>query len=244
MFFFEQTKQATGLMSKSLSKRVSEKGFHPLHVCEVGVYKPETSIIYDYISSDIKCTLVEPDPNSIKLIREHIKGRPNITLHEVAVYDKVCEIELVKREASTFVSGLESSPSLVNDYSRKFEDEKITVKATTFDNIDDGSIDLLSVDTEGCEWYVIQFLESRPAVISLETHGGMYINPNMSKITNWMDENGYSRFFLTGSDTVYIKNDKISISSEDKLVLLFNDIVIAFRRFRKKLKKAIRAFGK
>ena len=44
------------------------------------------------------------------------------------------------------------------------------------------AIDLLSVDTEGCEWFVLQTLRSRPAVISIETHGGLYLNPHRDEI--------------------------------------------------------------
>src|SRR5208283_1250895 len=86
------------------------------HVCEVGVFLPQTSNILDFILKDIKTTLVEPDPKNIKAIHEYFMERTNIDLFPCAVYDYNGNLELTQREASTFVSSLKKSPAIVNDH--------------------------------------------------------------------------------------------------------------------------------
>ncbi len=227
------------LNRKSLYQRVSEAGFKPLHVAEVGVYKPQTSNIYDFIKAEIRTTLVEPDPRSIQQIKEHFAGLTNISLHEVAIFDREGELELVQREASTFVSELKSSPAILNDGYTVADKDKFVVRALPFEKIDDGSIDLLSVDVEGAEWFVIKTMRSRPALISLETHGAAYVNPYSSEIKDWMHENGYRIWYKTGADTVFVKPKMIKASACDRLVLKLTSGYLYLNRVRKNIKKLL-----
>ncbi len=223
----------------SLFNRVNERGFKPSHVAEVGVYKPQTSNIYDFIKAGVRTTLVEPDPKSIAQIKEHFAGLQNIKLHEVAVFDREGEIELIQREASTFVSELKDSPAICNDSYQARNEDKFVVKCVTFDKIDDGSIDLLSVDVEGSEWYILKNLQSRPAVISLETHGAAYLNPNLDDINTWMKNNGYKVWYKNSSDTVFVKPSVIEITAADKTALKLANLYLKFNRFRKRLKNRL-----
>ncbi len=79
------------------------------------------------------------------------------------------------------------SPAQVNDDYQIRKEDRFQVGCVRFDEIDDGSIDLLSVDTEGSEWYVLKYLKSRPLVISVETHGKSYLNPFFGEISAWME---------------------------------------------------------
>ena len=106
-----------------------------------------------------------------------------------------------------------------------------------FDEIDDGTIDLLSVDVEGSEWYVIKNLVSRPAVISVETHGALYSNPNLEKITGWMKNNDYIIWYKDRSDTVYVKKGMFNITIMDKIKYLAHEVYLKFRTYKKLLKK-------
>lgn len=103
------------------------------------------------------------------------------------------------------------------------------------DTLDDGNIDLISIDTEGSEWYVIKYLKSRPDVISIETHGAVYVNPKIDEIESWMAANGYVVYFKDKSDSVYVRPDKIRVSILDQLALAWKNVRIRFRRFRKQL---------
>ncbi len=228
---------------KLIFRKLSRKGFRPRHVAEVGVYSPETSNVYDFIKLGIKCTLVEPNPQSVDWIRQHFSGYKNVTLHPVAVYDHNGREELAQRSASTFVSELANSPAIINDDYRLSDKDRFVVDAKTFDEIDDGTIDLLSVDAEGCEWYVIRHMVSRPAAISLETHGAIYINPYLDRILDWMKVNDYRVWYKDRSDTVFVRNTEIEVSTADKLKLASMTIYLEWRRLRKRLKRRLKQLG-
>ncbi|HAE40729.1 MAG TPA: hypothetical protein DCG57_19165 [Candidatus Riflebacteria bacterium] len=227
------------LNRRSLYDRLSDTGFQPAHVAEVGVYKPQTSNIYDFITAGVRTTLVEPDPRSIQQIKEHFNDCSNITLHEVAIFDRAGEIEMVQREASTFVSELKASPAIQNDNYQASNGDKFVVQAVPFDRIDDGSIDLLSVDIEGAEWFVLKTMCSRPAVISLETHGAAYVNPYINEINRWMTDNGYRAWYKSGSDTVFVLPKIVKISAHDRLSLKIASFCLEANRLRKSLKKRL-----
>ena len=218
------------LYKKFLSKQVAVH-----HVCEVGVFLPEMSNILDFIIKDkMRTTLVEPDLRSIAAIREFFRNYPNVTLLPYAVYDHHGELELVQRDASTFVSTLPYSPAQVNDnYAIKKEDT-FTVACRKFDELDDGSIDLLSVDTEGSEWYVIQNLVSRPLIISVEMQGKSYVNPFFKEIKAWMANEGYDKWYMNKTDIVYYKRGAFSVTTGEKLQLWLMEAYVRSRRARKR----------
>ena len=169
---------------------------------------------------------------------------PNVSVEEVAVYDRVGTIQLSQRDASTFVSDLEASPAIVNDGYEQSEEDQFTVNCTTFDRIDDESIDLLSVDTEGSEWFVLETMLSRPRVISIETHGARYVNPHIDKIQSWMRDNGYILFYKNRTDSVYVQPDAIDVSFGERLAVMMKGAWLAARRWRKELQAKLAGAGK
>jgi|ERR1035437_4686400 FkbM family methyltransferase len=218
-------------------KKCKSKNIPIEHVCEVGVYLPETSNVLEFILDGVRTTLVEPDPKNILAINKFFKKNNNITLHSIAIFDYNGVIELSQREASTFVSSLESSPALVNDNYVNNNADNFEVECKTFDSIDDGSIDLLSIDTEGCEWYVIKNMISRPKIISIETHGKAYINPFIKEITGWMKMNDYVLWFKDSSDSIYVIKDLFQISSSDQFNLGWINLTLSLNRLKYKIKK-------
>lgn len=79
----------------------------------------------------------------------------------------------------------------------------IEVDARTFDEFDDGTIDILDLDIEGCEWYVLEKMKSRPKFIIIETIWKSYTNPFLEQIKAWMAENHYSVFEHRDANTFY-----------------------------------------
>ncbi len=220
--------------NKIIYKKVKQKGLTINKVCEVGVYLPETSNIIDFILDGVNTILVEPNPPAIQAINEYFRGKDeNIVLHKVAIYNRDGKLNLSNAEASTFVSELPSSPALVNDKYATDESKEVEVKCVKFSSVDDGDIDLLSIDTEGCEWYVLEFMISRPKVISVETHGKFYINPFIGKIKDWIETNNYLVWYKDMSDTVYIRNDFAKLSLIEKLKLNYINLRIKLRRAKK-----------
>ncbi len=219
-------------------QKVKAKGLEIRTCCEVGVYLPETSNVIDFIHDGIATILVEPDPSSIAAIKERFGNLENITLHEVAVFDKQGTITLSKAAASTFVSELPYSPATVNDQYEVKTSETFEVPCVKFSGIDPGDIDLLCIDTEGSEWYVLQDLKSKPKVISIETHGKLYVNPFIGQIKAWMGEHQYQPWFKDKSDTVYIKNGIANVSFAEKMELIKIKFKLSMTRLIKSVARA------
>ena len=230
---------------KELYKKVISKKVAIQHVCEVGVFLPEMSNILDFIVKDrVRTTLVEPDTRSIAAIRDFFRDYNNVTLLPYAAYEYHGVLELVQRNASTFVSTLPYSPAQINDNYAIRQEDTFTVECRKFDELDDGSIDLLSVDTEGSEWYVLKYIKSRPLVISVETHGKSYVNPFFKEITGWMAANGYERWWMDKTDTVYYKKGAFRVGGGERLRLAVMDAYVKFRRARKKAGKMFSSGGR
>ena len=223
-----------------LYQRVRAKGFRPSHVAEIGVWHPDASNIHGYIQDDVRTTLVEPDPESINLIKDAFNNKRNVSLHEIAVCDFNGEVDLCKRSSSTFVSNLPYSPALINDDCDIQETERFTADAKLFSEIDDGTIELISIDTEGSEWFAIKNMVSRPAVISIETHGGMYTNPYLKELIKWMQDNHYTLWYKDKSDSVFVLNNVVSVTFADRLRLLKSNFNIILKSFKKRVSKNIK----
>lgn len=193
-------------MNERLYKRCIEIGFIPQNICEVGVYKPETSNILLFIKNGIKSTLIEADPDSILEINNFFNNYENVKIIPNAIWDSNGVIKLYKCSASTFASELKNSPAIANDGYVPNDRDVIPVNAIRFDEIDEGNFDLISIDTEGCEWFVLKYMKSKPIVLSIEMKFKKYINPYYNEITNWLRNNNYKLWYRDGSDFVYIIN--------------------------------------
>lgn len=204
-------------MNETLYLNCKKKGFTPRHVCEVGVYFPETSNILGFIKEGVRTTLVEPLPECIEAIKKYFSNAKNVTLLPYAVAESSGELELLKAGASTFASSLSASPALKNDDYDKLKGERIIVNAKRFDDLDDGSIDLISIDVEGSEWMVLKDMKSRPQVISLELKSKHYVNPHLVEIRNWLKQNGYKLWFRDGSDRIFMKKGLLSLTTLEKI---------------------------
>ena len=219
-----------------LVKMLKKKKYLPHHVCEVGVWHPRTSNIKYYIEKDIKTLLIEPDLESIALIEKKWGDKKNLTLKTFACTDFEGTIDLHKAGSSSFVSSTNNSPAIVNDSFDIKKNVSTKVDAKKFSSEDPGDINLISIDTEGSEWYVIKHMISRPDIISIETHGGYYINPYIEEIKKWMDKHNYALWFKDNSDSVYVKKDVIKINFIELLSLSLKNIHLFFRRYRKGIK--------
>jgi len=220
---------------KLLYRKLRNKGFKPRHVCEVGVYLPETSNILDFINEGIRATLVEADPVTVEKINAFFRGK-NITVFPCAIWDRKGTIKLSKAAASTFVAELQSSPAIKNDKYVVKEEDTFEVPCNVFSDIDDGTIDLLSIDIEGSEWYVIKHMKSRPKVLSIETHGKYYTNPFMAEINKWIAANDYRIWYKDGSDTVYVHGDIFEPTLMDKWETFLTDTAISWKKLKGRIK--------
>lgn len=218
---------------KEIHQRLKRKGVDITNVCEVGVYMPETSNVIDFIEENIPTMLVEPDPKSIQKIKEIFGDYSHVKLFPFAMYDYNGKLSLSQANASTFVSELTASPALVNDKYKVDESKNFEVNCKKFSELDHGNIDLISIDIEGSEWYVLKYMKSRPKVISIETHGKFYQNPFINEISNWIETNNYEIWYKDNSDTIYIQKGLFEITFGEKLGLKIKETKISLRKAKK-----------
>ncbi|CAN5413590.1 hypothetical protein BH10BAC6_BH10BAC6_16650 [soil metagenome] len=204
-------------MNTTFYDHITLAQLHPLHVCEVGVYVPDTSNVLGFIRDGVRTTLVEADPQIVEQCQAKFIGMDHVSIHGVAVSDAAGALRLYRVGASTFAEGLPDAPALSNDSYTPNDSDSFTVDAVRFSAIDDGTIDVLSIDVEGGEWYVIRHMVSRPLVISIETGVKHYTNPFMTEISRWMSDHGYRPWYRDGSDTVYTRIEGLLTSMRDKL---------------------------
>ncbi|MEO6949109.1 MAG: FkbM family methyltransferase [Ginsengibacter sp.] len=223
-------------LQKKIYRNLKGKNITFNHVCEVGVYLPETSNIVDFIKNGIRATLVEADPVTVEKIKAYFSGY-DIEIFPVAIWDYNGTIKLSKAAASTFVTELKGSPAIINDHYKVNEENTFEVPCKVFSDIDDGHIDLLSIDIEGGEWYVLKHLKSRPAIISVETHGKYYSNPFITEITTWMKEEHYVIWYKDRSDTVFVREDVFLPGINDKIATRFSEWELAWKKLKGKLKQ-------
>ena len=221
---------------KKIYRKSKKRDMSFRHVCEVGVYLPETSNIIDFIKDGIRATLVEADMDKVEKIKSYFNGY-NINIFRVAVWDYSGIIKLSKAAASTFVTELKSSPAVVNDKYKISQEDTFEVPCMIFSDIDDSTIDLLSIDIEGSEWYVLKYLKSRPAVISVETHGKYYTNPFITEIQDWMERENYILWFKDASDTVFVRRNVLIPSIADKINNRLVEVKLGWKKFKRNFKK-------
>lgn len=221
---------------KQIYQKLQSRNITFQHVCEVGVYLPETSNIIDFIKAGVKATLVEADPVTVEKIRDYFKGY-DITIHPVAIWDTNGTLKFSKAQSSTFATDLPNSPALENDNYKIEESNTFEVPCKVFSAIDDGSIDLLSIDIEGGEWYVLKHMVSRPKVLSVETHGKYYTNPFIREIERWIREQDYVLWYKDGSDSVYIRNGLFPVTAADRRETRLSELKTSWKKFKRIFKK-------
>ena len=197
-------------------------------VYEVGVYLPETSKAIPFIQKGAEAVLVDADPVCVQKTQAFFQGNPGVSVVNCAVADAPGEVKMYRVGASTFLGTLEKSPALVNDAYKPSEKDEFSVAAVTFDKIDNGKIDVLIIDIEGAEWYVLKHMTSRPAVIGFEFQASEYKNLYAKEILNWLSTNGYTHWFYEETDAIFIKKGSITLSTIEKLANTCNDSRIVF----------------
>jgi FkbM family methyltransferase len=220
----------------NLFKKISQKEIVISKAAEVGVYYPQTSNIIDFIEADIPSILIEADPLCVERIHEYFRNR-NITVYPYAIWDEEGIITLYRAGASTFVSSIMRSPAKTNDHYIENSKNSFTAEAKRFSSIDSGDIDLISIDIEGAEWYVLKHMISRPKFINIEFRADRYSNPFKKEIIDWLRSNNYTLWYHDDTDSVYYRNDVLNLKMSERIPLMVNNCIVIAQHTTKKIIK-------
>lgn len=173
-------------------------------VCEVGVNAPELCRVAELYALGPTTILVEPLPRHVDALRKRF---PDAVVIGAAIGQKTGKAQFRDHEQCSHFEDQVYCPGHVNKFHSPDSGEVIEVPVVRFEEIDPGNIDLIAVDTEGAEWFVLQTMRSRPKAIVLETHltGFPYKNPHMAEILKWMNQNGYQKLCNDESDTCWVR---------------------------------------
>ena len=205
-----------------------EKVGRPKQVVEIGAYLSQHLVCLPFVH-DPQCRiqLIEPNPKCVRELNATFKTFANIEIYSFAIAPLAGRVNLMipkaygrhsAAEASAFLESLEGSPYTSREQAGFPEKlKRKAVEAVTMDRFDDGSIDGLVIDTEGSEWYALENLVSRPAVISVEMEGpSSYRNPHFDDIMNWMNSENYQLHQIESvnrpegrvpTDYIFVRND-------------------------------------
>lgn len=151
--------------------------------CECAVGPLEISMAPGFVGKCNRLMLVEPLPR-FAMEAERLLGTKVL---KVAVGMEPGKAEMVDNGGSSFIKGTWAPTSSNN--------ETFAVDVVTFNEIDDGQIDVLALDCEGQEWAVLSKMKSSPYLLSIEIWEG---NPYAKEIHGWMKYHEYVLRFETG----------------------------------------------
>jgi FkbM family methyltransferase len=160
--------------------------------CAVGPH----SLLVRFKGLAERTVLIEPDPDMARKARRRY---PWAELMEVAVTEQYGTVNLRRLEGSSYVKGLPWAPAFDRFPRRARAAGKVAVAGVPFTAIDDGRIDLINLDCEGGEWYVLQGMTSRPLILQIELyekHG------HYREIIAWIRENGYQEMARWGNANI------------------------------------------
>lgn len=189
----------------------------PRRVAEVGVNEPDKCSLLPFIHEGIPTLLVEPLPWCAGNLRNAFEGKP-VKVIEGVVGDKEGTVTLYDRGEGSWIEDVPrgSAPDEHQAHSGLKREEVNhsyirTVQSYKWSMLDSGDIDVLCVDTEGAEWFVIREMVSRPSLVRCEmhfTHSG-WLNPYNPQIRQKMMDMGYTVIGEDVSDTLWAKKQSL-----------------------------------
>lgn len=190
------------LCTRELSKRCKEIGFQPERIAEVGVGAPEQITTGKLLKDAKSVILVEPHPGSFRRLTKLFEEDQRIEVIQKAIFPKRGQQKFQIKGGSSYLDCVKSPESRKGSKLLS-----IMVEAIPFSDIDPGNLDLVALDCEGSEWFVISTMTSRPRVITVEMalRSG-YRNPYYDEIVAWMKEEGYRDWYTFKADHTWIKD--------------------------------------
>ena len=181
--------------------------FTPKKILEAGIGTTDGVQSLEFLLNGAEGILFEPNKGFYDELVSDLGHLPNIKIHNKALYKEKGIKKFYDKWACTFIDEMyESSGAKIQDNYVKDEKDAFECETDTVDNYDDGNIDILCLDCESCEWFVLEKLKSRPTIIQIETHSifSEYKPYNIDKISQWLMDNDYFRLAINESDTICV----------------------------------------
>lgn len=186
-------------------------GGQPRLVAEVGVNEPEKCSVAPWLRKGVEGILVEPLPWCCARLREAfptakvVEGVVGATRGEVKLYDRG-EGSWIEDVPKGQAPDEHHKHSAMNRDS--FDPQFVrTVTSHPWWSLEKHQLDVLCVDTEGAEWFVIRDMRTEPKLIRLEmhfTHTG-WRNPFYQEICDSLHSCGYEILGEDVSDILWAK---------------------------------------
>lgn len=184
-------------------------GGSPRWVAEVGVNEPERCSVAGWLRRGVPGTLVEPLPWCAARLREAF---PTAQVVEGVVGEGGGKVRLYDRGEGSWIEDvpLGSAPDEHVGHSgmrREAFEQQFMREVDSFPwwSVERHDLDVLCVDTEGAEWFVVRGMTCRPKLVRLEmhfTHSG-WRNPFDSEIRERMAAMGYEVLGEDVSDVIW-----------------------------------------
>jgi FkbM family methyltransferase len=182
---------------------------NPRKIWEIGVGNINICRTIRFFNTKLELSLFEVNPKTFEQIAGVLEQHKisNVKLYNVGVYDKTGTIEFNDDGDSTASAEVFSPRSLAETKKELPELPKIVCPVIDMAEIDPGDIDVVLIDTEGCEYKIISRMKSRPKIIVVETHNDdkSYLTPNFDLLEKWLSENGYIKLLEDVTDTWYVR---------------------------------------
>ncbi len=164
-------------------------------ICEVAV--GPWSLLSRFEGQCNRALFIEPDP---QMARDAEINFPWAQILRVAIAEQLGTANLRQLKGASYIKGIPWAPM----FKKKFQARaraagKIAVPTMPFNLVDDGEIDILNLDCEGSEWFVLVNLLSRPRIIQIELYPE---NHYAKQIKAWMQDNGYQSVGTWGRGNV------------------------------------------
>ena len=172
--------------------------FEPRVIVDAGAHIGYASLYMLHRFPQVKVIAVEPEPSNAELYRKNLATRPNVTLHQAALWRDNTHLNIENPDADSWSFRVEES-----------SDDTQGVKAITVMDIleDAGYIDILKLDIEGAEKELFSgnsyWLEKVKMVI-LELHE-KYAPGCTELIHGVLTQHGFIKAMDKGENVIYQK---------------------------------------
>ena len=183
---------------------------YPKNIIEIGIGDHRGIQALEFVEKTGKLIAFEPNPEFYRSIVSQHGNNQNLTILNKGIYKEAGVKRFYDKWACTFIEEMfDFSGAKIQDLYEKNEKDVFECYVNTIDNYDDGQVELLCMDCESCELFVLQKLISRPIIIQIETHSfySEYKPFGIDEIYDWFYNNNYTLLAMNESDSVYIKKE-------------------------------------